>query len=332
MTIITDREQCESFVEPLNESILNAHYYKHLLNTNHQPDKYLFFELDGHIVPLVSKNGLVTFYGGTRHNVANRLDVPQQLINDALSYLEREGYRFQLTSILNDVFPLISHKHQSFDVPYTVEWHYQNVRNYHTDLLLEGCTGKKLWSWKRVIRNTDSYTFETLDFEEFTNRFESLMAAHNAYFSGREKTSVWSGTESLLLKVLTEFHRRHQMMIRLILYEGKPSAIYTLVHSKSEMIYYFGGSMSLGDHYISKVMYLDLLEQSRLIATAPGSCINSLNGLAGAFTNKPVFGFKPKPLYALVHDPRWTIRLDPDVEPDLYYQTYGRSFGCEQTK
>lgn len=327
MRVFTDKDACESLVQTHNDSILNAFNYKHLLNEFLEPDKYLFFESDGQLLPMVSKNGLVTFYGGTRHNAASSIPSYQPLINGALNYLVRQGYRFQLVSILNDVFPMLSPDHQRFDVPYKVEWHYRDLRNYAPDRLLEGCTGKKLWSWKRVFRNKADYRFETLDFESFVERFDHLMQAHAAYFAGRVKTSVWCSSERLLLQILTEFHRRHRLIIRLILYEGQPRALYTIVHNDSEMIYYFGGSLNQDDHYASKVMYLDLLEQASAIASATG--IDSLNGLAGAFTNKRVFRFVPKPLYALVNDPDWIARPDPDVEPGLYYRTYGRTFGSE---
>ena len=186
-----------------------------------------------------------------------------------------------------------------------------------------------VWSWKRIFRNRERYSFETLGFGEFHDRFDRLMQAHNSYFAGREKTSVWAGSESLLLQILTSFHENHQLVVRLISLDGEPRAIYTIVHNAREMIYYFGGSLHQGDHYISKIMYLDLLEQAQRIAVESGP--DTLNGLAGAFTNKAVFGFTPHPLYALVHDPAWVVRPDPDVDPDLYFQTYGRQFGYQSS-
>ena len=332
MNIITDRQQCEAIIESLNESILNDYGYKRLLNSIYQPDHYFFFEQDNKLLPLVSKEGLVTFYGGTRHNAATRLPDSPALINEAIRHLIQEGYRFQFVSILNDVFAHLSLEHRQFDIPYKVEWHYRNIRHYHPGLLLEGSTGKRRWSWQRLLRKRDSYTFETIAFKTLESRFEELMKAHNAYFQERGKASVWLGAEGLLLQILAEFNCRHTLLIRMILQDGEPRAIYTIVHNNEEMIYYFGGSLSQFDHYVSKVMYLDLLDQARAIACDSRSSIESLNGLAGAFKNKPVFGFSPKPLYALVNDPNWVARPDPGVELELYFQTYGRTFGIEQPR
>jgi hypothetical protein len=312
MQVFTDQETCESLLQEHDASILDAHYYKRLLNSHLQPDEFLFFKAGGHVLPAVARNRLVTFYGGTRHNAANRLPPYEELLNGALDYLVRRGYRFQLVSILNDVRPLLAEDLRRFDVPYTAEWHYADIRHYSPERLVEGRAGKQLWSWKRVFRNSAGYRFETIDFPHFAERFDDLMRAHATYFAARGKRSVWSGSESLLLQILTEFHRRHRLLIRLISQAGEPRALYTIVHNASEMIYYFGGSLSPADHYVSKVMYLDLLEQARAIAA--GSGIDSLNGLAGAFANKKVFGFTPRPLYALVNDPAWIVRTDPDLE------------------
>lgn len=329
MKIITNKDKCEALIGSLNDSILNAYSYKRLLNEFYQPDDFIFIEHDDDVLPLVSKHGLATFYGGTTHNAATRLPTSPPLINEALRHLSLEGYRFQFVSISNDVFPYLSPEHKQYDVPYKVEWHHHDIRRYNPEILKEGCTGKKLWSWKRIFRKKDSYTFVTIDFETLERRFDELMKAHNAYFQERDKASVWSGTESLLLQILANFSRHHQLFIRLILKDDEPRALYTIVYTTTEMIYYFGGSMNHSDQFVSKIMYLDMLEQTAIIARASGSSVESLNGLAGAFTNKPVFGFSPKPLYALVKDPNWIIRPDPDIEPTLYYKTYGRRFGIE---
>ena len=236
MKIVTGQEACEALISSLNSSILDSHAYKRLLNAAYQPDTFLFFHADGETVPLVVKNGLATFYGGTRHNYATRLPDHPELLQAALRHLLQHEYRFQLVSILDDPLPRLVDEHQRFDVPYKVEWHYRGIRDYQPELLLEGCSGKKLWSWKRVFQNQTSCTFETLDFQSFEQRFDDLMRAHNAYFAGRKKVSVWSGSETVLRQILTHFHQRHRLLIRLILHAGKPRAIYTLVHNDTEMV------------------------------------------------------------------------------------------------
>lgn len=327
MNRITDRESSEALLQPLAESILNAYSYKQLLNDAYDPERYLFLESGPHLLPVVVRDGLATFYGGTRHNAANRVPDDPEFLNEALRLLLDEGLRFQFVCVHNDPFRALTPEFRRFDVPYKVEWRHTGIRAYTPERLTEGYTGKALWSWKRIFRNRQRYTFQTLDFGVFHDRFDRLMQAHNAYFTGRDKSSVWAGFESLLLQILTSFYERHRLLIRLVSLDGEPRAIYTIVHNAREMIYFFGGSLHPGDHYISKIMYLDLLEEAQRIAVDSG--LDTLNGLAGAFTNKAVFGFSPHPLYALVHDPAWVVQPDPDVEPDLYFRTYGRRFGCQ---
>jgi len=328
MRIVSERAICETLIEKSNESILDAYDYKRLLNKAYKPDEYLFFQSGKDVLPLVAKNRVVTFYGGRRFNYATRLPHNPELINAALRHLAHEGYRFQLVSISNDPFTWLDEDNRSFDTPFTVEWHYRDIRHYDPDSLLHGRTGKRLWSWNRLVRNKKAYAIETLDFETFASRFEVLMQAHQAYFQGRGKTSVWSGAESLLLEILEGFERTHRLVIRLIAREGDWRAVYAIVHNHSELIYYFGSSLNSRDHYVSKVMFLDLLEQARSIASARS--LDMLNGLTGAFSNKRLFGFTPSPLFALVNDPDWVHRPDPDILSHEQHDVYGRTFGIGQ--
>jgi len=326
MKIVSNREECETMIGGLKDSILNAFSFKKLLNTHYSPDAYLFCVEGEDLMPLVVKNGKVTTFGGTRHNAANKLPENARLINAALDYICDNSHALQMVSLKNDPFRFLASRHRSFDVPYKVEWHFCKIHQYQEDDLMEGLSGKKLWSWKRILRNKSLYQAATISFEEFEEKFPAIMQAHNAYFEGREKGSVWKDSEILLLEILRHFNQSHNLEIRTISKDGILHAIYTLVHSKNEMIYYFGGSLMQGDHYISKVMYLDLLQNAREIAVTHG--IMDLNGLAGAFTNKPAFRFSPSPLYAIVNDPEWKTMPDPDLEPGLYRQVYGRNFGC----
>ena len=329
MKIITDKDECDKIIKNYKNTILDSYGYKKILNSRYNPDSFLFF-IDGKdIIPLVVKNDLVTFYGGTQHNHINFFPNNATLINNMLTYLKNQGYSFQLLSMYKDYFNVLDQSNKYFDVPYPTEWHYKNIKQYNKMNIINSFSGKKRVKYNRILRESNKYTFIQLSFAEFKAKYPVLIKAHNNYFLNRGKKSVWEGNENLLLDLLEYFKREENIFIHLIQLDQDVVGLYIHIYNYEEIIYFFASSLKEDDCYISKIMYFDALETAKKIAN--GTNISELNAARGAFTNKKSFGLKPVPLYALVKDDNWIVQVDKDIELQDYNEIYGRnSWGREK--
>ena len=323
MKIITDIYECHKLIENHKNSILDSYGYKNILNLHYNPDAYLFFVDGEDVIPLVVKNNFVTFFGGSRYNEAHALPNNKVLLNGMLSYLKKENYRFQLTSIKKDYFDLLEESNKYFDVPYPLEWHYKQVQHYDIEHIIEVSSKNRRKSLKRIINKIQDYTFTTLSFTEFEAQFSLLIEKHISYFSERGKESGWKGNEDSLHELLTYFNKEENLLIRLIKIKQDTIGIYVLVYNNEEMIYYFSSSLKKDDHYISQIIFLDMLRAAKKIST--GTNITQLNAMRGTTVNKKRFGFTPVPFFALVKDDNWIVQADSDIDSESYESVYGRS-------
>ena len=323
MKILTDKIECNKIIENSTNSILDSYGYKKILNSHYNPDAYLFFVDGKDIIPLVIKNNLVTFYGGTQHNHINSLPNNKVLLNDMLSYLKKEEFCFQLTSIKKDYFSLLEESNKYFDVPYPVEWHYKQVQHYDEVNLFEASSKNMKKCFKRIANRIQDYTFTTLTFIEFKAQFNVIIKKHIHYFSERGIESVWKDDKYLLLKILTYFNKEENLFIRRINLKEDIIGISIIVYNNEEMILYFGTSLEKEDHYISQIIYLEELKIAKEISNK--TKITQVNALRGSFTNKQKLGFTPVPLYALASENDWVVQTDQDIEPEQYDSIYGRS-------
>ena len=323
MNIITDKNECHKIIQNHKNSILDSYGYKNILNIHYDPDTYLFFVEGEDVIPLVVKNNFVTFFGGTRYNEAHTLPNNKALLNGMLSYLKKENYRFQLTSIKKDYFDLLEESNKYFDVPYPVEWHYKHVQYYDIKNIIED-TSKNMRKRIKLLRNrTHIYTFKTLSFAEFEAQFTLLIEKHISYFSERGQETVWKDNEDFLLELLTYFNKEENLLIRLIKMKEDMVGIYVLVYNSEEMIYYFSSSLKKDERYISQIMYLNVLEVAKQLSSRTN--MTQLNAMRGTTINKKGFGFMPVPLYALVKDVSWIVQKDNDIDAGTYEDMYGRS-------
>ena len=323
MKIITDKNECHKIIQNHKHSILDSYGYKNILNRHYDPDAYLFFVDGEDVVPLVVKNNFVTFFGGTRHNETHTLPNNKELLNDMLSYLKKENYRFQLLSIKKDYFDLLEESNKYFDVPYPVEWHYKQVQHYDLENIID-ISSRGIRKRLKLLRNRiHDYTFIRLPFEEFEAQFSLLIEKHISYFSERGKETVWKDNEDLLLELLTYFNKEENLLIRQINLKQDIVGAYVLVYNNEEMVGYFSSSLKNDNNDISQIIYLDILEAAKQIST--GTNIAQLNVMRGTTVNKKRFGFTPVPMYALVKDESWIVEADSDVDPESYASVYGRS-------
>ncbi len=323
MKIITDINECNKIIQNHRNSILDSYGYKNILDLHYDPDAYLFFVDKEDVIPLVVKNNLVTFFGGARHNYANTLPNNKVLLNSMLSYLKKEDYRFHLIGINKDYFDLLEESNKYFDVPYPVEWHYEQIQHYDIENIIE-VSGKRIRKRLKFLRNrVQDYTFETLEFTEFKVQFNLLIKKHISYFSDRGKETIWRNNEDLLLKLLTYFNKEENLLIHLINLKQDIVGISVLVYNNEEMIFYFMSSFKNDNNDISQIIYLDILEAAKKISI--GTNIVQLNAMREGFANKKRFSFTPVPLYALVKDSDWIVQTDSDIDPEFYERIYGRN-------
>ena len=323
MKIITDKNECHKIIQNHKSSILDSYGYKNILNTHYNPDAYLFFVDGEDVIPLVVKNNFVTFFGGARHNSAHTLPNNKALLNDMLSYLKKENYRFQLLSIKKDYFDLLEESNKYFDVPYPAEWHYKQIQYYNKINIIEASQGKKRQQLRQILRKSQEYTFITLAFSEFKRQFHFIMKAHLNYFSDRGKKSIWENNEDFFLDLWIYFNKEENLLIRLIKLEQNIVGISICIYNNDEIIFFFISSLTKNNPFIIKIMYFDMLEMAKNLSDS--SKITHFNALRGAMSNKGKFGFTPVPLYALVKDDNWIVQADSDIDPESYESIYGRS-------
>ena len=322
MKIITDKNECHRIIQNHKHSILESYGYKNILNRHYNPDAYLFFVDGEDVIPLVVKNNVVTFFGGTQHNIYT-LPNNGPLLNSMLSYLKKENYCFHLSSIKKDYFDLLEESNKYFDVPYPAEWHYKQVQYYDKINIIEASHGKKRQQLRQILKKSKDYTFITLAFSEFKRQFHFIMQAHLNYFSDRGIESIWKNNEDFFLELLTYFNKNENLLIRLIKLKQDIVGISISIYNNDEIIFFFISSLTKNNPFIIKIMYFDMLEMAKKLTDS--SKITHLNALRGAMSNKGKFGMTPVPLYALVKDNNWIVRTDSDVDPESYRSVYGRS-------
>ncbi len=323
MKIITDINECNKLIKNHKNSILDSYGYKKILNLHYNPDAYLFFVDGEDVIPLVVKNNLVTFFGGARHNHAHTLPRNKVLLNSMLTYLKKENYRFQLTSINQDYFDLLENSNKYFDVPYPAEWHYKQIQHYDQISIIEASHGKKRQQLRQILKKSQDYTFITLPFSEFKRQYHFIMQAHFNYFSDRGQESIWKDNEDFFLDLWTYFNREENLLIRLIKFKQDIVGISISIYNNKEMIFFFISSLTKNNPFIIKIMYFDMLAMAKSLAVE--SKITQFNAMRGAMSNKGKFGMTPVPLYALIKDDNWVVQVDSDIDPESYASVYGRN-------
>jgi len=311
-----------------NRGSLGTYEYKRLLDIYYKPDDYLLFHNSGDYIPLVVKEDMVTFFGGTQHNHQNTLPSNQVLINKTLEHLRGEGYRFRLLSILNDYYGYLFQNNIGYDVPYPPTWIYRAVDCFDVVTFLNKFTGKEKWSLKRVLKWKEKYSFKSIEYADFDRIYDEIFSLHVKYFQDRGLVSVWCENKELLHAILEYFNEKHNLTIRLATEKDKPIGIYVIVHSVEDLVFYFGGSLDKNNHYVSKAIYLDMLETTKTLARK--NDITELNALRGTYENKRRFDFEPQPLYALVNDTSWVIDKEHSLDSALSSNGVTRPYGVFQ--
>ena len=328
--IIQKPEKCENLIVNHYKSILDSYGYKKILNDWYQPEKYLFFLNDGNLLPLVIKDNMATFYGGTQFNNANFVPEDKTLINFAIEYLLTNNYSFRLLSITNDIFDHLDKSIKQYDVPYPPQWIYPVSKPFDPlEYIRQKPTKKKRKDYKYTYNRRQHYRFETISFSQFEKYFPTIIQKQILYFDQRGIDSAWKNKESLFFSILKYFNEHEKLFMRCIFHHETIVGFYAIVYNQNEMILYFGGTFEFNDYHLSKIWYFDMLEQSTQLAYQLNIAV--INASRGCFTNKKRFGFIPHPLYGLVNDENWIVMRDKSITVEECQKVYRRNFGAEMT-
>lgn len=326
--VVSDPKECEIFLKNHYASILDSYGYKKILNEWYKPEKFLFFLNENSFLPLVAKENMASFYGGTAFNSANRVPNDKILINYALDYLLERDISFRLLCITNDIFDFLEEPVRKYDVPYPPQWVYEVVKPFDAlEYIRSKPTKKRRKTYRYIYNRKRLFDFKTFTFGDLERYFPSIMKKHIDYFDRRGKKSAWEKRKLLLFSILKYFYEKENLYMRGIFFENTIVGFYAIAYNKKEVVLYFGGTFETDDCHLSKIWYFDMMEQSTLLACSLG--IKSINALRGNFVNKRRFGFVPHPLYALVCDKNWVVARDGSVTKDEYEKIYHRFFGAE---
>lgn len=325
MLIVSSKKHCEALLPDNYKSLLNNYQYKRILNEFYDPDAYLFFTDGVDLIPLVKKNGIVTFYGGIHYNEYNTLTTNQALLNYATEYLVSKNYHFRLLSITNDFSENLNLKNRKYDVPYNVNWIFNNIGNYKTKNLLDNFSKKKRYKINRIVKQKDNYSYTALSYDDLKSKLDLLHNLHLDYFQNRGLNSGWEGKDVLLKQILEYFNQTANLFVKVVKKDNKYVGMYILVYNNDEIVYLFGGPLDENDINMSMLIYIDILENAQIIAKKYG--IMDLDGMRGSFGYKKKLQFTPNPLYALVHDINWHPKFDSDLSEEEILTVFKRTFG-----
>ncbi|MFW3405397.1 GNAT family N-acetyltransferase [Aliarcobacter butzleri] len=317
--IITDKITCENILRTKkSDKIIEGNYqYKKILNDFYSPEQYLFFIKEKDVIPLVIKDSLVSFYGGIHYNEYNNLPQDKQLVNFVLNYLKEHNLEFRLLSIRDDYYDILDD--EQIDVPYGANWEIKDVPSYSLEDVLSQHNSKERNNLLRCIKKQDEYE---IYLENDFSDLEKILRAMSDYFKNRNISFGWNFKEKLFIELIHYFKKNFNLTYKVLKKSNYIHGVYILIYNDNEVIYFFGGPL-LRDNNISTLIYNDLLKEVKQLN------IKKLDAMRGSFGYKKKFGFKPKPLYALVSDNRWNKMLDSDFSIEEYNKLFNRNIDLE---
>ena len=335
MQIITDENICnilaKEYYQKKEHEVLSNWKIKKTLNENFKPDSYIFFKNKKCLIPLVSKNNVAYFFGGNLpFNDYNLVPKSKLILNECLDYLKSEKINFRLLSIKNDTYDILSKNNKIFDVPYNQNWIIEDISDFNIETFIAKQKKKKrdkLKSAKKILIN---HNFVSVDRETYKMKFMSkIFNLNNEAFKKRGKNSCWENKERLYNDMFDIFFSGEFKNLNRVLIDNSDNVIasYNLVANNKEIFLAFSNCYNYSIKNLQFLLYIDLLEQSRLLASEYKNKI-SLNAARGNFGYKSRMSFIPQPMYCLVHDKNWNISLNNDLSEEMTNRLYKRNFGC----
>jgi hypothetical protein len=217
-----------------------------------------------------------------------------------------------LLSIINDCYDELNSENLKFDVPFSPTWVFPNIAQYSEIELLRSFPKKKRYKINKILKNRDNYIFQDIEISNLKNELDLILTKHIQYFNSRGLISGWHGLEKLFFKIASHFLKKEHVLFKKVLQDGKLVGAFMLVYSKTELIYFFGGSFKAENSNLSTIIYSEVLRESKKIANIYN--VDLLDGMRGGFGYKQKFGFLPKQLFALVNDESWILNKNESFD------------------
>jgi hypothetical protein len=323
-------EKAKDYFKKKEFEVMSCWDIKKKLNNIFNPDAYLFFCHDEHLIPIVSKNNICYFFGGsTPGNDYNFLSNNKSLINFAISNIEKENMFLRLSSIKNDCFDSIPDQYKKYDVPYNQNWVINNIAEFDIENFISSQVKKRRDRLKRAKKKQSNFLIKEISNNEYKKYYsEKIKNLTIKSFKSRGKKSCWENYPSLY-ETLFDFYFCDKININKLIIDSKENIIasYNLVINKNEIYLAFSNCFDFSIPEMQYLIYMNILETSKNFAKE-NSKILRLNAGRGNFNYKSKVGFSPDPMYAVVSDKKWNVSYDKDLSFDQTLKLYKRSFGC----
>ena len=304
---------------------VNDFFYKKIVNDYYTPSQYLgiLYPEDGSFIPLVKKNGVVSFYGGLFYNENN--EIPALHVNETLEYLIKRQHTFKLLSLKNDCFNQLNTNLKQYDVPYSHNWIINSIVNFnesnHQQQLKE-LSKKKSDRFRRARKKQDTYFLEEVPVRE-RKKITQLIKRVSFSFASRGKFFDWQEKESLLFSILDFFKKQNGLYFFVMHHVSQKNIGWFCVIKTKE------GFQNILFNIINKIYENDVIILFlKMLGVLKKNNCEYFNFMRGNFGYKNICGCHSSPLYALVNHPDWVPEYDKDLEKESIISSINRDYGC----
>lgn len=323
MEIISNKEEYLKYYFNL-AIILDDKEYRNIRNEHYNPDLYigLLDRSNSIFIPLVSKNNLVTFFGGILYNENNI--IPQNYINNVIDSLLEKKLSFKLLSINNDIFNELNENYKKYDVPYTNKWFIDfekfDLENYYnTSKIKSDHISKRI---RLSLNRKDYYKLQCIN-EDYKLYIDDIIDKISLRFLEKDKVYSWNENKDLLLNILSFFQKKSELLFYILKNDEKMIGWFCCINNGN------GKFTNLIFNIISKFYKHDVIilfmKMQEILKDNNCKFFDFMNG---SFGYKDICGCDYQPVFALVNDENWKIQYNSNVDKDKVIQKINRDFGC----
>lgn len=278
---------------------------------------FIVHQETGTTLPLGEKNGKLFFFGGMRYAERNGF-VGGTGGEHAIFEFLRDGPKpIRLLSWVHDPAPFLPAQCRHWDVPFNQFWTVDKATTFadHVVNLAPGHSQEFQYLERKFKPRV-----VTEGFAELVDRFlEPTIEA----FAKRNHTCAYADTT---------FMARARLFIAALERMGLLRAMVASYGGEDLGVVLFTEDAAAKESVYLLVLYKPAPSKvsNCLVLAMTKHCLDlglTLDGMRGAFTLKPRYGLKPRPSFAVVNDPSWTIEPQTDMPPHELLALYGRPFG-----
>lgn len=284
---------------------------------------FIMHETTGTVLPAGIREGKLQFYGGLHYCERNGFIGSPGGENDVFSYLREVGLKIRLLSWQEDPVQFLPPDLRSWDVPFNQYWEISRPRSFATHLSHLPRSISKEFSY--LVRR---YRPTLADPHRLLGLIDSFIDHTIDSFARRGSRCAYSDTEfrKMTMEVAEFWHSREALGAIILRTGGEEVGLGVFAEDRyrSETLFFLNLYKPIPSN-ISNCAALAVIEY----ACERGA---RLDGMRGAFSLKPRYGYSPAPSYALVHDPTWVVRTQTDLSSEALLALYRRPFGAGQDR